>query len=116
MLQKRHAQRIFSTSQFGGYLLSRDIKAFIDGRAELYGEKFVQDYFDAATAKDVETLLRLLDTYQIDATLLTPDLPATKVLDHIPGWKRLYTDSIAVIHVRDEPQKAAASAVPELRR
>ena len=116
MLQKRHAQRIFSTSQFGGYLLSRDIKAFIDGRAELYGEKFVQDYFDAVTGKDVETLLRLLDTYQIDATLLTPDLPATKVLDHIPGWKRLYTDSIAVIHVRDEPQKAAASAVPELRR
>jgi hypothetical protein len=116
MLQKRHAQRIFSTSQFGGYLLSRDIKAFIDGRAELYGEKFVQDYFDAVTAKDVETLLRLLDTYQIDATLLTPDLPATKVLDHIPGWKRLYADGIAVIHVRDEPPKAAASAVPELRR
>ena len=115
-LQRRQAQRIFSTSPFGGYLLSRDIKTFIDGRAELYGEKFVIDYFDAVMAKDVDTLLRLLDTSQIDATLLTPGLPATKVLDHIAGWRRLYADNIAVIHVRDDPPKAAASSVPELRR
>jgi hypothetical protein len=102
VLKRRQAQRIFSTSPFGGYLVFRDIKAFIDGRAELYGEKFVMDYFDAVTAKDVDTLLRLLDTYQIDATLLTPTLPATKVLDHLPGWKRLYADDIAVIHIRDD--------------
>ena len=116
VLKKRQAQRIFSTSPFGGYLVFRDIKAFIDGRAELYGEKFVMDYFDAVTAKDVDTLLRLLDTYQIDATLLTPTLPATKVLDHLPGWKRLYADDIAVIHVRDGQSKATASSAPELPR
>jgi hypothetical protein len=113
-LQKRHAERIFSTSPFGGYLMSRDIKAFIDGRAELYGEQFVIDYFDAVTAKDVDTLLRIFDKYQIDATLLTPDLPATRVMDHLAGWKRLYADSIAVVHVR-EP-KTAESILPELRR
>ena len=111
-LQKRKAERIFSTSPFGGYLLTRDIKAFIDGRAELFGEQFVLDYFDAVTAKDVGTLLSLLDKYQIDATLLGPTLPATKVLDHIPGWKRVYTDDIAVIHVRDD-RKANLSSAPE---
>jgi hypothetical protein len=113
VLQQRKAERIFSTSPFGGYLVSRDIKAFIDGRAELYGEQFVIDYFDAVTAKDVETLLKILDTYKIDATLLTPTLPATKVLDHLPGWKRLYADGIAVIHVRDDQRKATLSAAPE---
>jgi hypothetical protein len=101
VLQQRQAKRIFSTAPFGGYLISRDVKTFIDGRAELYGEKFVIDYFDAVEAKDVETLLRLLQTYQIDATLLNPTLPATKLLDHLPGWKRLYADEIAVIHVRE---------------
>lgn len=115
VLQQRKAERIFSTSPFGGYLLSRDIKAFIDGRAELYGEKFVIDYFDAVTAKDVDTLLNLLDTYKIDATLLTPTLPATKVLDHIAGWKRVYADDIAVIHVRDE-RKTNLSAAPEAQK
>jgi hypothetical protein len=114
VLKKRQAQRIFSTSPFGGYLVFRDIKAFIDGRAELYGEKFVMDYFDAVTAKDVDTLLRLLDTYQIDATLLNPTLPATKVLDHLPGWKRLYADDIAVIHIRDGQSRATVSSAPEL--
>ena len=116
VLQKRQAKRIFSTSPFGGYLVFRDIKAFIDGRAELYGEKFVMDYFDAVTAKDVDTLLRLLDTYQIDATLLTPTLPATKVLDHLPGWKRLYADDISVIHIRDGQSRPTASSAPELPR
>jgi hypothetical protein len=101
VLKQRHAQRIFSTAPFGGYLVSRDIKAFIDGRAELYGEQFVMDYFDAVEAKDVDLVLHLLATYQIDATLLNPTLPATKLLDHLPGWKRVYTDDIAVIHVRD---------------
>ncbi|MBA2400683.1 MAG: hypothetical protein H0V72_18665 [Bradyrhizobium sp.] len=112
VLQQRQAQRIFSTAPFGGYLLSRDVKAFIDGRAELYGEQFVIDYFDAVTAKDVETLLRLLDTYKIDATLLTPTLSATKVLDLLPGWKRIYADDIAVIHVRGE-RKTNLSSAPE---
>ena len=97
-------------------MLSRDIKTFIDGRAELYGEQFVVDYFDAVTAKDVDTLLHLLDKYQIDATLLTPTLPATKVLDHIAGWKRLYADDIAVVHVRDDRPKNDPISVPELRR
>ncbi len=55
---------------------------------------------------------RMLDKYQIDATLLRPDLPATKVLDHIAGWKRVYADDVAVIHVRDDQRKAAPSAAP----
>jgi hypothetical protein len=93
--------------------LSRDIKTFIDGRAELYGEKFVMDYFDAVEAKDVDLVLQLLETYQIDATLLEPTLPATKLLDHLPGWKRLYSDNIAVIHVRDDrPRTSSVPASP----
>ena len=116
VLKQRQAQRIFSTAPFGGYLLSRDIKTFIDGRAELYGEQFVIDYFDAIEAKDVDLLLRLLETYRIDATLLNPTLPATKLLDHLPGWKRLYADDIAVIHVRDDRPATTQSAVPESPR
>jgi len=115
VLKQRHAQRIFSTAPFGGYLLSRDIKTFIDGRAELYGEKFVMDYFDAVEGKDVETLLHLLETYQIDATLLNPTLPSVKALDHLAGWKRLYADDVAVIHVREDRPKTTSSSASELR-
>jgi hypothetical protein len=104
VLEQRHAERVFSTAPFGGYLISRDMKAFIDGRAELYGEQFVMDYFDAVEGRNVETLLRFLDDYRIDATLLNATSPAAKMLDHVAGWKRLYTDEIAIIHVRDNRQ------------
>lgn len=110
LLRERGAKRIFSTAPFGGYLISRDMKAFIDGRAELYGEKFVLDYFDAVEASKVGTLLHLLEEYRIDATLLNATSPAAQVLDHTEGWKRLYKDDIAVIHVRDDGPRADSSA------
>jgi hypothetical protein len=112
VLERRHAQRIFSTAPIGGYLITRNIKTFIDGRAELYGEKFVMDYFDAVEGKNVETLLRLLDTYRIDATLLNTTIPAARIMDHLPGWKRLYADDVAVVHVRDD----AAEKLPSTPR
>lgn len=108
-LAQRKAQRIFNAYQFGGYLISRDIPIFIDGRAELYGEKFVMDFFNAIEAKKLDNLTRLLDDNRIDATLLVPDSPAAQVLDHFKGWKRIYADDIAVIHVRDERKPEASN-------
>jgi hypothetical protein len=102
MLRQRQAKRIFNAYEFGGYLIARDVPPFIDGRAELYGEKFVVNYFDAVGGRNVDQLLHLLETFQIDATLLAPSSPAAQILDHIPGWRRLYADDIAVIHVRAE--------------
>jgi hypothetical protein len=110
LLEQRHAQRIFSTAPIGSYLIFRNLKTFIDGRAELYGEQFVLDYFDAIEGKNAETLLRLLDTYQIDATLLNGSTPAARIMDHVPGWKRLYSDDLAVIHVRDDASAKLPSA------
>ncbi|MBR0825223.1 hypothetical protein JQ596_06730 [Bradyrhizobium manausense] len=110
LLQQRKAQRIFNAYQFGGYLISRDIPVFVDGRAELYGETFVMDFFKAVEAKKLDNLTRLLEEHRIDATLLVADAPAAQVLDHIKGWKRIYADDIAVIHVRDDAQAVPATA------
>ncbi|OKO84609.1 hypothetical protein [Bradyrhizobium sp. AS23.2] len=110
LLEKRGAQRIFNAYKFGGYLISRDVPVFVDGRAELYGETFVMDFFKAVEVKKLDNLTRLLDEYKIDATLLAADSPAAQVLDHIKGWKRLYADKIAVIHVRDDQQTAAVTS------
>lgn len=112
LLRERKAQRIFNGYQFGGYLISRDIPVFVDGRAELYGEKFVMDFFKAAEGRRPELLPRLLDEYKIDATLLGADTAGPQILDHIKGWKRLYADDIAVIHVRDDEPAAVAPARP----
>jgi hypothetical protein len=112
VLRQHQAKRVFNSYELGGYLIARDIPPFIDGRAELYGEKFAMDYFNAVGGRKVDELLRLLGEYQIDATLLVPTSPAVQLLDHLPGWKRLYADDVAVIHVRAEstPVNAAPNS------
>jgi hypothetical protein len=110
LLEKLGVQRIFNAYQFGGYLISRDIPVFVDGRAELYGEKFVMDFFKATEGKKPELLPRLLDEYKIDATLLVADAPGPQILDQLKGWKRIYADGIAVIHVRENADGGATTA------
>lgn len=109
LLEQRKAQRIFNGYQFGGYLISRGIPVFVDGRAELYGEKFVMDFFKATEGRKPDLLPRLLDEYGIDATLLGADSPGPQILDHLKGWKRIYADDIAVIHMRDNVESLTPS-------
>lgn len=103
VLERRGARRIFNSYAFGGYMISRDIPPFIDGRAELYGEKFVMTYFNAVEGRRVDDLLGMLDEYHIEATLLPPDSPVVRILDHAQGWRTLYADDVAVVHVRTTP-------------
>jgi hypothetical protein len=99
-LRQRQAKRIFNDYQFGGFLIANNIPTFIDSRAELYGESFVMNYFRAVEGRSLDQIAGLLDEFHVDATLLAPDMPATKLLDHMPGWVRLYADDVAVAHVR----------------
>ncbi|MGY8633652.1 hypothetical protein RAD15_14340 [Bradyrhizobium sp. 14AA] len=109
LLEQHKARRIFNAYQFGGYLISRDIPVYVDGRAELYGENFVMDFFKATEGKKPALLPRLLDDYKIDATLLPADAPGPQILDQLKGWKRIYADDIAVVHVRDDAAGSAAA-------
>jgi hypothetical protein len=80
---------------FGGYLDFVGIAPFIDGRAELYGER----YDRALGLQNLPDFLRLLDEYRIQVTLLAPSTPAVGLLDRLPDWKRAYADDIAVVHM-----------------
>ena len=87
---------------FGGYLIFSGIPPFIDGRAELYGDEFIKRYVQAMLLESGE-LPKLLDQYGIAWTLIAPERPAAFLLDHLPGWRRLYADGVAVVHVRTDP-------------
>jgi hypothetical protein len=100
------AGRVLNDYSFGGYLIFAGIPTFIDGRAELYGGAFIDRYNRALTLLDLGDFLRLLDDYNIDATLLEPQTPAIAMLDRLPQWQRVYSDDVAVVHKRrDAPQR-----------
>jgi len=108
-LKKLHLTRVFNDYDFGGYLIANGVAPFIDGRTELYGEKFFVDHNAASGLMEPENLFRLLDKYKIEATLMRTQSAATKLLDHIDGWQKIYSDDIATIHLR----KARASHTAE---
>ena len=94
---------VLNDYEFGGYLISAGVPSFIDGRTELYGGDFVARHYRAVTLADLKDFLTLLEEYRIGATLLTPQTPAVGLLDTLPGWRRLYADDVAIVHVRSTP-------------
>jgi hypothetical protein len=100
-LKKLNLSRVLNDYDFGGYLIANGVAPFIDGRTELYGEKFFVDHNAASGLMEPENLFRILEQYRIEATLLSPRSAASKLLDHIDGWQKVYADDIATIHVRN---------------
>jgi hypothetical protein len=99
-LKKMNFTRVFNDYDFGGYLIANGVATFIDGRTELFGEKFMVDHNAASGLMEPGNLFRLLDQYKIEATLMRTQSAATKLLDHMDGWQKVYSDDIATIHVR----------------
>jgi hypothetical protein len=93
---------VFNSIRFGGYLLFSGIPSFVDGRADLFGDAFLQRYVEASNVIG-EALPALLDQYAVAWTLLEPRSPAVSLLDHLPGWERVYADPFAVVHRREMP-------------
>jgi hypothetical protein len=102
-----------NTYDFGGYLVWSGQKVFIDGRSELYEDGGVlADYFHLTL---LETgALDILRRYQIQSCLLKSSDPLTVVLEALPDWQKVYSDSTSTIFVRKSAaplmQSSAASA------
>ena len=112
-LKERGVVRVLNDYDFGGYLIWSGIPVAIDGRTELYGERFMVELDDAMTLKSPDALFNLLTSQQIDATLLRRQTPAAQLLDHVDGWRKVFADENAVAHVRDP--SARHTAEPEIK-
>jgi hypothetical protein len=100
-IKARNAGPVLNDHDFGGYLIYAGVKPFIDGRTDqLFGEGFLVRHDRAVTLQNVGDFVHLLDEYGVAATLLSPQTPAVGLLDRMDGWQRLYSDDVAVVHVR----------------
>ncbi|BBL69963.1 hypothetical protein [Methylogaea oryzae] len=94
---------VFNDYGLGGYLIFAGIKPFIDGRNLLYGDDFVARYAEAENLTSPSALTGILAEYDIRWTLLSAQSPAAALLDHLDGWRRLYSNNRHVVHVRESP-------------
>jgi hypothetical protein len=98
---------VLNSYGWGGYLIYSGIPPFIDGRADIYGDSFFKQYSEALELRSSDGLPNLLTKYKITWTLLGPDSAAVAMLDHLPQWRRLYSDKMAVVHVKTGVDHAA---------
>jgi hypothetical protein len=91
---------VLNSYGFGGWLIFKGHPVFIDGRADMYGDAFVRRYLSIWRG-DPAALDWSLAQYGIDWTLLEPGDRLVKVMDARAGWRRMYADRFAVIHVRE---------------
>jgi hypothetical protein len=93
---------VFNSYEFGGYLIFQHVRPFIDGRADMYGDAFMFAYLDAMRL-DRTAFERIVQQYRIRWALLDARSPACAMIASMPGWRRLYADSTAVVYVRNSP-------------
>ncbi len=93
-------QPVFNEYSFGGLLVFNGIAPFIDGRSDMYGDAFTSDYVRIANG-DIARWRAAEAKWKFGWTILPPDAGLVALLDREPGWRRLYADKWAVIHVSE---------------
>jgi hypothetical protein len=99
-LERNHlAARVFSRDQWGGYLIYRfagRMKVFIDGRSDFYGQQFLETYSQVFDVKPAWSTV--LKQYDVGLVMIPPEHALASVLRLSPAWRRIYSDSVAVIY------------------
>src|SRR6516225_4306896 len=58
-LKELNLKHVFNDYDFGGYQIAHGVATFIDGRTELYGEKFFIDHSAASGLTEPDNLFRM---------------------------------------------------------
>jgi hypothetical protein len=89
--------RLFAPDKFGGYLIYRSngaLKVFFDGRSDLYGADFLQQYGRLVQVRP--GWRNYWDTFHFTHALLPNDAPLLAALEQA-GWTPVYRDSTATL-------------------
>ena len=105
---KLEGQAVFNGYSFGGWLIFNGVRPYIDGRADMYGDAFLQSYLQTERAADPAAVAATFQRWNIAWTILEPSSPLVALLDRTPGWRRLYADKWAVVQVRDPAGQGGA--------
>jgi hypothetical protein len=94
-------QPIFNSYNWGGYLIWNNYpnyRVFIDGRADVYGDRFLQDFGDSYYLTNAWR--KPLRDWNIQTVIVPPSAPLAAALGLDAAWNRVYADSNAVVYTR----------------
>ncbi len=92
---------MYNLYHWGGYLIWRlypEQKVFIDGRADVYGDPFIEEYLRVYQLR--EGWSEPLASYDVELVLIDRASALSTVLNESHAWDRVYTDEIAAVFIR----------------
>ncbi len=92
---------LFNSYGWGGYLIWRlypQYPVYIDGRADVYGDKFIFAYMDVYRARPGWE--QALDTQAVHLVLVEPESGLASALRQSSSWQVVYEDQISVVFAR----------------
>jgi hypothetical protein len=90
---------IFNHYNWGGYFIWRlypEYRVYIDGRADLYGDPFLDDLATTYYLRG-DSWRSQLEKWGIRTVALPPDAPMVTALRALPDWETIYSDNQAVV-------------------
>ncbi len=101
VVEQRITGNMYNLYHWGGYLVWRlypEHKVFIDGRADVYGDTFIDEYLQVYQVR--ENWQEPLDRHGVNLIIIDTGSSLSTVLNHSPEWERRYVDDKAVIFVK----------------
>jgi hypothetical protein len=95
---------ILNHYNWGGYFIWRlypEYRVYIDGRADLYGDAFMDDLATTYYLRG-DSWQSPLEKWGIRTVVLPPDAPLVTALSAMPAWKTIYADAQAVVLTKAE--------------
>ena len=96
------ARPVLNGYGLGGKLIFNGVRPFVDGRADLYGDEFLNRYGKIISPNRNE-LERAVADYGIAWTIFPAGDAIVQILDQEPGWRRLLEEDGIVVHARTGP-------------
>jgi len=91
---------VLTSDEYGGYLISRDISVFIDGRVDLYDAEILGPYLKAVRDGSPAALGALIEKYKISWILIRPNSLARSYFEDDKGWRKVYENKVAIIYIK----------------
>jgi hypothetical protein len=94
---------MYNLYHWGGYIIWRlypEQQVFIDGRADVYGDAFIDEYLQVYQLR--ESWQEPLGRYGVTLIIIDQGSSLSTVLNESPDWERRYLDEESAIFVRQE--------------
>jgi hypothetical protein len=101
LLENKSQGNLFNSYGWGGYLIWRmypEYRVYIDGRADVYGDKFIYDYMTIYRAEPGWE--NKLDSQAVQTVLIEPNAPLAYMLSQSTTWRIIYQDKTSTVYGR----------------